>query len=75
MFNIVANSPFLLTRSKGLVRSMKKLYNSTFCSLLFSYSCLTDNITSEVESLDLNPHWNLKYIISAGEEKLHSQFQ
>merc|ERR1712096_161117 len=65
IFNNIANSPSLLTRSKALVRSMKAIYKGTFCSLHFSCSCRTEKIISVVERLDLNPHWDSGYTLSA----------
>ena len=60
IFNNIANSPSLLTRSKALVRSMKALYKRRFRSLHFSCSCRTEKIISVVERLDLNPHKKYK---------------
>ena len=56
IFNNIANSPSLVTRSKALVRSMKAIYKGTFCSLHFSCSCRTQQIMSVVKRSDLNPH-------------------
>ena len=58
IFNNIANSPSLLARLKALVRSMKGIYKSMFCSLYFSCSCCTEKIMSVMELWDLNPHYN-----------------
>lgn len=52
-----SNRPFLLTKSKALVRSMNIMYNGWPCSLLFSWSCLREKILSVVDLPALKPHW------------------
>ena len=57
IFNSIANSRSLLTRSKALVRSIKAIKKSRFCSLHFSCSCSTEKNIPVVQRLDINPHW------------------
>ena len=65
IFNNIANSPPLLTRSKALVTLVKAIYKGKFYSLHFSWSCRTEKMMSMVERLDLNPHCDSGYTISA----------
>ena len=49
IFNNIANSQSTLNRSKTLVRLMKAIYKSTFCSLHFFCNCRTEKLMSVVE--------------------------
>ena len=44
---------------------MKAVYKGTFCPLHFSCSCRAEKIISVIQRLDLNPHWDSGYTLSA----------
>ena len=57
IFLSTCQSPNLFTESKALVRSMKTMYRSRFCSLHFSCICLAAKIMSVVPRPARKPHW------------------
>ena len=58
------DSPFLLTKSRALVRSIKAMYNGYLCSRHFSCSCPSEKIMSIVDLPALNPHCASGYMRS-----------
>ena len=50
------NRPFLMTRSKALVRSIQAMYRGLLCLRHLSYSCLNEKITSIVDLPALSPN-------------------
>ena len=50
------NRPFLVTRSKALVRSIQAMYKGLLCLRHLSYSCLNEKIMSIVDLPALS--WN-----------------
>ena len=57
--------PFLLTKSKALVRSMNAIYSGCLCSRHFSCSCPRENTMLMVDRLALKPHCASGYTLSA----------
>ena len=65
-------SPFLLTKSKALVRSINAMYNGPLCSRNFFSTCLSEKIMSIVDLLALSPHCASGYMRSASNCNLFS---